>query len=447
MQTDIGALAGRSAGLRGLRILMAVGCLLCWSTCLHTENPMYPAEVPESSSVRVTGPRNWYVMPDDVVDSLCVLTASVSDVSRNIRMVDCWIDSIYQGRFPAESVTVDLSRLRPDSHTVTFAFVGDTLGFFRDTLIVSYPVYVTVSNDWDRPQDSIRFEPNLSRSVEFRRGKPHLVMTHFAGPYAFTDTAISDERKTWMAKWLIRMRDDYGDEIGLHIHPYCSFMEAAGIACIVDSSYFDAKPDVSGYTISCGRYSEKAFTRALCAADSIFMDRGLGKPVSFRAGGWTADIETMHALQNAGYAVDASGFNQSRGEELAAYPLFDQLAAVWAAIDDTSQPYYPSMSRIDTSAAPLFSVLEAPDNGILIDYIDVDEMIEVFHSNWPGGPSRTARHYSIGYHPDSFYRFEILRSRLTGIIEYLDSFLAAYDAGPVVYVRMKDLPRIWSRKP
>jgi hypothetical protein len=264
-------------------------------------------------------------------------------------------------------------------------------------------------------------------------------MTHFVGPYAFTDTTISAARKAWLSSWLITARDSAGDEIGLHIHPYCCFINVAQVSCKTDSAYRGGT-DPTGYRIALDRYTEEEAFRMFKCADSVFLAWGLAKPVAFRAGGWTAALHTLKALQRAAYNVDASGCNLSRGEELIGYPLGDWVAQNWPNVSDTSQPYYPSLSTINSDEKPSLSILEAPDNGILADYIDSVQMVEVFHKIWPSGPLSRAKHLSIGYHPDSFNWYF---SKLNGALTYIDGFLAENDSGPVFYVRMSDLPHIW----
>lgn len=389
--------------------------------------------------------RKWYFLPDGYIDSLSHINCAVSHPSRHIDEVDCWIDNDYAGRFSPQDISIDLSDYSPDTHTVILALPETDTAFFSDVFFLTAPVYVTVSNDWDAPQTGVDFDQNLTSSETLHAHHPELVMTHFAGPYAFTDPTIPADRKDWLASWLVRMQDDYGDEIGLHIHPYCNFMSVAGVDCVTDSSFRYNETDLSGYTIGCNRYSVEEFTQALHAADSIFLACGLGKPVSFRAGAWTTDLKVMQALENADYTVDASGFNSLRGSSLSQYVLYTWLVANWNSISDTSQPYYPSTSDINIQAFPCFDVLEAPDNGILIDYIDIASMVEVFESIWNGALIIEPRHFSIGYHPDSYDAYEIGDRRLSGILNYLDELLAASDKGPVVYIRMKDLPLVWKK--
>jgi len=76
-----------------------------------------------------------------------------------------------------------------------------------------------MTTDWDSAdsQDSI-----LRLHEKLHAGHPGLKITHFFGPYTFTDPAVSKARQTYLAEWLNRLRATYQDEIGL---AYPSFLQ------------------------------------------------------------------------------------------------------------------------------------------------------------------------------------------------------------------------------
>ena len=201
----------------------------------------------------------------------------------------------------------------------------------------------------------------------------------------------------------------------------------------------------TGYTIQCAAYSVEDFTNQLLAADELFKDNGLGKPTSFRAGGWTADLSTMEALENAGYVADTSANNWARMEEWDA-PFRGTLYAWnrenWSEINDTSQPYYPSKADIQAAGEDSFAVLEVPDNGSLVDYVEGYEMIDIFEANWPGGALDRPTNYSIGFHPSNFN--QTYKDRMSIALQHVDMHLASEDRGPVVYARLSDMALVWT---
>jgi hypothetical protein len=117
----------------------------------------------------------------------------------------------------------------------------------------------------------------------------------------------------------------------------------------------------------------------------------------------------------------------------------------WSSIDDTSQPYFPSLNDILSDAEPALPILELPDNGLLVDYVTADEMIEVFGKNFRGDALQTPTMVSIGYHPPNFS--EAFFTRMDGALDEIDRHLASADAGPVVYATASELATVWTRDP
>jgi hypothetical protein len=407
--------------------------------------PSVPAIAPASNdtTIQVHGLRNWYFHNLPVTHEYSFLEVHLIK-ERTSRDVDIWIGSAYMGRHSwcNDSITAEI--ILPDDlasgvHNLIVSETGMDTGFFVSHFLLSEPFCVAVSNDWDSPSDGAIFDSNLTMGSRLHQLHTSLKITHFAGPYAFTDSTIPVVRKHWLSNWLKNRRDNDLDEIGLHIHPYCCFINLASVECKTDSGY-RSYTDPTGCRIALDRYTEDETFRMLKCADSVFLAWGLGKPVSFRAGGWTAALHTLKAMEHAGYRVDASACNLSRGDELTRYHLWEFIARNWFFIGDTSQPYYPSVLNLNSDQKPLLSILEVPDNGLLADYIDSTEMIEVFHKNWPGGFLQHPKHLSIGYHPETVNQYF---NRLDGALNHIDRFLAVNDSGPVFYVKMSDLPGIW----
>ena len=93
---------------------------------------------------------------------------------------------------------------------------------------------------------------------------------------------------------------------------------------------------------------------------------------------------------------------------------------------------------------PSIPVLEVPDNGILVDYVSGEEMIEIFDANWDREtPLAQPIVYSIGYHPPNFV--SEYRVRITEALTHAEEFLASEGAGPVVYATMSEMAEVWPR--
>jgi hypothetical protein len=306
---------------------------------------------------------------------------------------------------------------------------------------------VFVSNDWDVSDNT---DSGMAFGQRLHDEHPHVRVTHFVGPYTMTDPALAESRKLVQLEWVAEMRAQYGDEIGLHIHGWCHFVESAGVPCRTDLSYNQSGGDTTGYSAFLSSYTEDEFSQLLEHADSLFVEWGLGKPTSFRAGGWTAEIHTLRALAAQGYLVDASANNWQRLEEWQGRPgdfggLYGWNRDHWTPISETSQPYFPAIDDILADSPPQLSILEVPDNGILSDYVTTQEMIEIFELNWPNrqanDPSLAEPTVlSVGYHQVNFATYFY---RLDGALDHVDAFAVQDDRGPVIYVTAEDLARIF----
>jgi hypothetical protein len=85
-------------------------------------------------------------------------------------------------------------------------------------------------------------------------------------------------------------------------------------------------------------------------------------------------------------------------------------------------------------------VLEAPDNGVMIDYVSTTEMTQIFDENWDGTPFATPRTLVMGFHPAIGFT--------PGEYKRVDDFLTLADShtgelGPVVYTTLSDLTTVF----
>ena len=394
----------------------------------------------------VTGARQWYLIGNDLTAGQGTMDLMVTARgTEDVDTVHVWIAGAHSAVLEKDGDRfvgrVDIHALGPGSYEALLAFGGSDDAFARLEFRRTHPLYVLVSNDWDDPDHG---NDVLERQEALHEAHPELKMTHLVGPYTFTEPEVSETRRSELVTWLLGMRDAHDDEIGLHIHPYCSFVDFAGVRCLHAPSLVHVDDDPTGYTIMCSAYSELEFTRLLESADRIFKERGLGKPTSFRAGGWTADLSVLRALASTGYLVDSSANNWRRMEEWKGHKngvLYEWNAAHWPTIGDTSQPYYPSSEDVLSSKPPNLPVLEVPDNGSLVDYVTGDEMIEIFEANWGRGALDSPRQLSIGYHPVTLD--EAYAARMDQVLTHTDQFLASRGDGPVVYETLSNMALVF----
>ena len=414
--------------------------------CADTEPPI-PDSAPEAptkedSPYRVSGARGWYLVGNALTPGNDTLELSIEGPGQ---VVDLWLDGHYTKRATASGgkfkFSIDLRSTPIGAHRVLLAADGAHVAFAAVPFTRSHPLYVVVSNDWDDPDHP---DDKLERQERLHARHPKLVITHFVGPYTFTDPSVTPARRKVLVDWVNGMARDKGDEVGLHVHPWCNFVTTAGVTCRTSPSFAYAN-DTSGYTVILASYTRAELDKIFKRATELFVQNGLPRPTSFRAGGWTANEDVLAALAGAGHVADSSACNWARLEEWenhAGAQLYPWNKTHWSAIDETTQPYYPQTTDMQADAAPHLPLLEIPDNGALVDYVTGQEMIDMLNANWPQhGALAAPVTYAIGYHPVSFSEtfFQRLDTALTEIDKYVDG------AGPIVYTRMSEMTKVYPR--
>lgn len=388
--------------------------------------------------------RTWYLLGDG-------LTEGAESASFRFSLPSRFSEALvaFDGK-PVERVTrpegggdfeasLSLEGLGPGEHRIlvgdpeTYAAIGVA------TIQVSFPLYVVVSNDWD---DTRMGEGEVSRMERLREGHPGLKITQFYAPYHYTDPEITEEWRQEIDGWIKRQRDEFGDELGLHIHGWCHFVETTGVDCRTKETFY--KDDGSGYTTILAAYPEDDMTRILEGAVEMFDKHDLGRPRSFRAGGWTTDVKVMRALVRAGFTNDSSAVPAKYLSTWKGYGLWDFTTKTWEGITETSQPYFPGESDITKgggeSALPL---LEVPDNGVLVDYVTAEDMLRIFEMNYEGRPLEAPTVYQVGFHSTNFS--EAYLTRLDQALSRVDAHLHDADLGPARYVNITDLEQVYRR--
>ena len=360
--------------------------------------------------------------------------------------VDVWVGDLppvrlaeaasASGTFSGEVAIADLAA---GTYDVLLAADNSPVAFARLPIQRSAPYYVLVSTDWDFSDPGM---PVSAYQDSMHRDHPGLRITHFVGPYTFTDPVVTAQRQADLVTWLVTQRDTFHDEIGLHIHPYCNFVTDAGLSCVTDQSTVYAA-DNSGYTIKLGAYDRTNMGTLLKHASDLFAQHGLNRPRTFRAGGWTATLDTLGALADNGFVADTSALNWARIEEWRGKELYRWTMEQWNPINDTSQPYWPGQDNIVAHSSPGFGLLEVPDNGVMIDYVSLAEMTGIFDANWEGRPIAAPITLMMGFHPAASFS-DAEYHRVDDFLKYADLHLASGDLGPVVYITLSDVTTAFS---
>jgi hypothetical protein len=384
----------------------------------------------------IRGAKSWYLIGDGVTSGDDTMTVIIQ-APEGTRFVDAYVGDHKPVRMSKQAdgfaMQVSIADIIGDTNVV-FSANRSSNAFAVWPFHRSAAYYVLVSTDYDFSDPG---QGAVEYIGELHAMHPGMRITHFWAPYTYTDPLVEEPRRGTLTKWILAERDMFHDEIGLHIHPYCNFVEDAGMTCITDQSDINTNgSDPSGYTILLSAYEQAPMEQLLQHALDIFAQRGLGTPKTFRAGGWTADLNTFHALADKGFVADTSALNWARIEEWKGHLIYDWTMQHWAPINDTSQPYWPSTT--DVLAHGDLPMLEVPDNGVMIDYVSTAEMTGIFDANWSGKAISAPITLMMGFHPaDGFTDAEY--KRVNDFLTYSDQHLASEDLGPVVYTTLSDV--------
>lgn len=410
------------------------------------KTPAVPAQPTDNDPAFTTsGLSAYYLVADGFVEGQNKLDLSIA-APTGTKRIDAWIDRAAHSTLTAGGSgfqgSIDVTALPPGDHELLLSADGKSTGFARLTFTRSKPMYVVVSTDWDS-SDTEPFRYKLQEDLHAKHKE--LTISHLVGPYTFTDPKVTPARRKEIVAWLQGMAQTYGDEIGLHIHPYCNFVEAAGVTCRTLPSFSQAEPDTTGYTVTNESYTEAEFRTLLEKSLDLFAQNGLPKPTAYRAGGWTLAAHNLRDLEATGFLVDSSASNWARLEEwktVAGSTIYQWNEQHWMNIGDQSQPYYPSRDNPAAPESPTVTVLELPDNGALVDYVTGKEMIGIFDENWSAGALTQSKVLSIGWHPVNFS--SIYQARMNTIFDHVDQYLASTGKGPVVYANMTDMVKVFT---
>jgi len=285
---------------------------------------------------------------------------------------------------------------------------------------VSYPVYVAWTMDWE---GSDAKDKELERINQFCQKHHNLPITHFFNPRIYVAPEITKKRQQYLTDWILG-RKNSGDEIGIHLHMHYEIVEAAGVEVRTEPKWTNYLNN--GHDVPCSNYTQEEFKQILVWAKSELQKQGLGTPISFRAGGWFANIKVLKSLEETGFIIDSSGRD---------YYIWgnNRLKGYWH-LKPTTQPYKPNISNQNSDASPTLSIWEFPNNGADSWFYKSSDLIKRFKDNYNGGTIDSYKVITYLTHP---HAFSIDETQLKPTYDFLDQYHVEDDLGPVIYTTLK----------
>lgn len=293
--------------------------------------------------------------------------------------------------------------------------------------IASYPVYVTWTQDWeghDVPQQYL----NDIDSIANKYGIP---VTHFFNPRLYINTAVSKDRRKYLTDWVLKRMKSRDDSSALHLHMYYDMVKAAGIAVKTTPTFGGSYND--GYNVTVSAYSYEEMLSILTWSKKQFKDNGLPEPTIYRSGGWFADITTLMILQDSGFVADSSGRTKY-------VVLSGGITGPWD-LKSTTQPYHPNDFNQNSADAPNMKIWEFPNNGGESWSFTAEQMIDRFKQNYKGGPAKARTTVTFLSHP---HWFNVDKPKIEKLFTFVNQYNRNKDQGPVVYINMDKLYKVYA---
>lgn len=319
--------------------------------------------------------------------------------------------------------------LEPSEYTIkaTSSFISGPVQTVQCKFNVSYPVYVLWTFDWEGYDVNQEFLNNMD-SISNRYG---IYMTHFFNPRIYVPGVMSADRANYLTNWVTNRAKNNGDSLGLHMHMFLDMVKTAGVAPKTTPNWGGNYPD--GYNVLTSAYSYEEMTTILSWAKKMFTDHGLPVPKMYRAGGWHASLTTLMSIQDNGFIADSSGRTK--------YSVIPGgLEGPWN-LSPTSQPYHPNDFNQNISDSPNMKLWEFPNNGGESYLFTAEQMIDRFKQNYNGGQAKSRTTVNFLSHP---HWFNIDKPKIEKLFSVVDQFSSNKDQGPVVYINMDNLYKVYA---
>ena len=225
-------------------------------------------------------------------------------------------------------------------------------------------VHIAVSVDWEGREIS---DENMDAFSSFRMVHPDVPLTHFLNAAYFCKDGADAQVVAQRMSALLHTKD----ELGLHIHPWKSLVESAGVTFRSTPTIWGAERPSSpasdpGHDVSVESYTVDEFQKLVVHSTSILQANGFDLSNSFRAGAWLAGPRVREAIRREGFVIDSSATDTKWHTRIYEYDLPQMIREIWPDVTSITQPFWISI--------PAGDLLEMPDTGALADYVSAEQM-------------------------------------------------------------------------
>lgn len=381
--------------------------------------------------------RKWVLIGKNIDESYTDLTYSV-EIDESIKPSSTpnyeiigtdkrgELDFVFRGEYEAN---IDVSNLSAGTYEIQTTVISEKDEYTspKTHILISYPIYVSFTVDWEGYDVPYK---ELEELLAFSERHHNVPTTHFFNPRIYVTSDVTEEQAAFLTQW-IQIRKLNGDDIGMHLHMHHDLVQAAGVTPRTNPKWTNTLNN--GHDVPCSAYTYDEFDQIVRWAKEEFLQQGLGVPISFRAGGWFADLKVLKVLDANGFLVESSG------REAYAWGA-NGIPGHWN-LSTTAQPYRPSSSNQNsTNPPPQLDLWEFPNNGGNSYFEDVNYLIDRFNENYNRKPQMQPHAVNYLTHPHAFTEDTEV---LDPAFNYVDEYLAEKDNGPVIYITLENAYKNW----
>jgi len=265
------------------------------------------------------------------------------------------------------------------------------------------------------------------REMERISNTYNIPITHMFNPRIYLSSFSQSEASKY-TQWIKNRKNNHSDEIALHLHMFYDMVSATGVEPKHEPKWSDSSR--GGYNVPSSAYTVEENKKIFKWAFRKFEENGLGKPTSYRAGGWMADASVLRAAKEVGIEVDSSGRTQDVNNN-------DMIQNFWY-LSKITPPYKPC--EIDPNMSECsdhIGLWEIANNGGDSYSLTSTQLTKRFKENHNANkPLEELRSVVYVSHPPWATR-EFPRIEPT--LKYINQYKYEDDNGPVIFETLTDI--------
>jgi len=304
----------------------------------------------------------------------------------------------------------------------------------KKRIYVTQPYYIIWSLDWEGffvPQSGFDFLNKMRSSV------PGLPQTHMFNPRIWNTTQVSTGNANMQLAHVKNGAKKYNDEVALHLHMFKDMVKAAGLEPL-DVPPWGKRTD--GYDIPISEYSDEDLDVIFEWSLAEFKRIGLPTPISFRAGGWFADMHVLEAVQRSGMKIDTSGRTSYSSRNFSSGHRY---VGFWS-LSSKTQPYWVSTTNQNRAASYSNSIglYEMTNGGGDSWAFSTDVLASRFYALFPKETLTKRTLLTYLSHPNFLYKEG---AKIEPVLKMTYFSSAKRDSGPVVYTTLEDYYNMFAK--